>query len=93
MTYKNVSEKEVLEALLKKIGVLRCYMCHKCDYYELTYTMIPIHKPLPDIMNLPTIYNSMSFIPVVNLNCKTCGYLTQHDLFSLGLVQQDNEDK
>jgi len=73
---------QVVHALKSKGVSLPCPRCHQPKFSVVGETDVQLHRQRPNIVG-PSI-------PAVVVACNSCGYITQHASFPLGVGKTGN---
>ncbi len=82
-------KRELANAIMNRIQSLECPMCHSRSFTFLDgylFQNLQSNKKSYIIGNGP-------FIPSVALVCNNCGFMSQHNLGALGMLNKESETK
>ncbi len=83
-------EKKIIwDKILKVLPNPECPMCHNREFSIIdSYSLIPVIEDYRHISGL-----MKKSVPAICIICTRCGFLSQHALGALGLLEKDNEEK
>lgn len=84
------SKKEnIIKQLNERLGKFSCPMCHKSNFTFVDgYVAISLQKDYKNI-----VIGESTFVPSVMIVCNNCGFISQHSLGVLGLIDIDDNNK
>lgn len=83
----NDRKKEIIQALANRIEKMECPICHRESFSLLDGY---ISDSVQENYRIQTI-GSKTIIPSVALVCNNCGFISQHSLGVLELMNKDEE--
>lgn len=85
----NSKKEDIIRQLNERLGNFSCPMCHRghFTFVDGYFTMVPQE----DYKNI--VIGGGSFIPSIMIVCNNCGFISQHSLGALGLLDADGKNR
>lgn len=84
----NERKKEIVQALASRVDKMECPFCHQGKFTLIDgYITDSVQK---DFINL--VIGSKTTLPSVALVCNNCGFISQHSLGILGLLNSEENE-